>query len=104
MLKWIGWNQPGEDCRPLCDPPAKEVLGWWKTGESMDGGYSTLCAMVVAESDSQAKGIITIDWPEAGNGPDADWRFCNDADNTDLSSRFPPPDWSVERIAAFNAG
>lgn len=90
---WISWHQPTEDERPLTYPPGPSILGWWCSGYDQDG-IPTLCALVEAESESNAKADIKLDWPEAER-----WRFVNEVATDWLpGDRFPLPDWSAARI------
>ena len=96
-LQWVSWWQPTEDYRPLNFPPNQYILGWWKSGEDMEGNAS-LCALVIAMTEENAKRIIKVDWPEADN-----WRFCYEKEGTNLSDRFPVSEWMQERINDYNA-
>ena len=96
MLQWISWYQPTEDPRPLNFPPNQYVLGWWVTGETMDG-VQILCALVIATTEENAQRITKVDWPEA-----EDWRFCEETETTELSDRFPYPDWAEKRVKDYN--
>ena len=91
-LSWISWSPPTEDYRPLTSPPNADILGWWKTGESLDG-KSTLVAMVKATNVEDARAIILKDWPKV-----TDWRFCLDKKYAEISDRFPLSPWAKERI------
>mgnify|MGYP000278737902 CR=1 FL=1 len=93
---WISWVQPGADVRPLHYPPGERVLGWWSTGYAKGG--QTLCAMVRAISEVQAKDAVLDDWPEAG-----DWRICDPRKTPEVTDRFPPlNEWMVERLKTPN--
>jgi hypothetical protein len=94
---WISWVQPGGDVRPLHYPPGAGVLGWWSTGYAQGG--QTLCAMVQATSEPEARAVVTKDWPEA-----AKWRFCDPRETPEVTDRFPLEDWMRERIAANGGG
>jgi len=92
---WISWWQPTDDYRPLTFPPNPGVMGWWKSGETMDEKpKSSLCAWVVAKNEDEAMEVVLKDWPEA-----EDWRFITpQADDWDgPGDRFPLPDWSPKR-------
>lgn len=94
---WLSWVQPSEDERPLTYPPNALIRGWWCSGFTDDG--ATLCAVVDAESEREAKRAVREDWPEA-----KDWRFIEKvADDFVPSSRFPAEEWMVPRLA-FLAG
>jgi hypothetical protein len=90
---WISWWQPGEDHRPLGYPPNESILGWWCSG-SRDAGPDrqerSVCAVVKAASEYDARMAVLRDWPEA-----TDWRFCNEeADDYRPGDRFPLSDWN----------
>ena len=90
--QWTSWHQPGDDYRPLTFPPNADVLGWWCTGYGEQG--ATLCAMVKASTESDAREVIKRDWPEAWA-----WRFCDPQDSPSMQSeRFPLSEWMRERI------
>jgi hypothetical protein len=93
---WISWVQPTSDVRPLEFPPGVSVLGWWRTGYTPGG--ETLCALVVATSQENARAVILVNWPEAGA-----WRFCERRETPELSDRFPLRDWMRTRIADAKA-
>ena len=93
---WISWVQPGNDVRPLHFPPGERVLGWWSTGYAQGG--QTLCAMVRAVSEVQAKDAVLDDWPEAG-----EWRFCDPRKTPEVTDRFPLKDWMRDRLKTPNA-
>lgn len=84
---WISWYQPTEDYRPIYPKGDKEPLGhlYWCTGERADGA-STMCAVVDAKDESEAKLTIKKYWPEAN-----EWRFCEERPYNWLpgSDRFP---------------
>ena len=88
---WVSWHQPTEDYRPLKYPPNPKILGWWCSGERGDG-CAIIIAMVKAGRESEAKGHIEKDWPEA-----EDYRFCDEKEDLFVSSRFPLNDWMIER-------
>jgi hypothetical protein len=67
---WISWYQPTEDYRPITDPPTKNVLAWWNSGERDSDGAATLCAIIAASSADEAERTIQKSWPEA-----AEFRF-----------------------------
>ena len=91
MRFWISWYQPTGDHRPLAYPPHRSILGWWCTGFA-DEGTATLCALVDATNEDDAKAAVIKEWPEAER-----WRFCNEHDG-DLGDRFPLSDWMRERM------
>lgn len=90
---WISWVQPGNDVRPLHYPPGERVLGWWSTGYTQGG--QTLCAMVRAAGEQEAKDAVTKDWPEAD-----EWRFCDPRETPEVTGRFQLKDWMVERVGS----
>lgn len=92
MYQWISWHQPGGDYRPLTYPPNSEILGWWCSGHA--GKSATLCALVRADDESEARALVLKDWPEAER-----WRFCEPRDNTNVGDRFKPSDWMIERMS-----
>ena len=92
---WISWVQPGNDVRPLHYPPGERVLGWWSTGYTQGG--QTLCAMVRAADEQEAKDVVTKDWPEAD-----EWRFCDPRETPEVTDRFPLKDWMAERFKTPN--
>lgn len=87
-LFWVSWNQPGEDFRPVYDPKKEsEPFGhrYWCSGEGE--GYFTMCAMVAAEDEADAKRRVRKYWPEAKV-----WRFCDEKPaGWDPGDRFPMP-------------
>lgn len=93
---WISWVQPGDDVRPLHYPPGQGVLGWWSTGYIQGG--QTLCAMVRAANEQEAKGVVAGDWPEAN-----EWRFCEHRETPEVAGRFPLKDWMLVRMKAQSA-
>jgi hypothetical protein len=94
-LWWVSWYQPTEDARPLVYPPHEKILGWWNTGFRCEDDAHTLCALVQAETEEDAKAAIRLDWPEV-----TEWRFFEPSDGK-LSDRFPlNPKWMPERFLA----
>jgi hypothetical protein len=91
MYYWISWVQTTDDVRPIGYPPNEAVLGWWSTGYTDDG--QTLCAMVRADSEQDARAVIWEDWPEADQ-----WRFCEQQKTLELGDRFPLADWMRPRF------
>lgn len=90
---WISWHQPTEDYRPLRYPPHNPVMGWWCSGCD-ENDIATLCAVVLADDEDEARANIIAEWPEAER-----WRFCEEKpDGWVLSDRFPVKDWMVERF------
>ena len=96
-LFWISWYQPTEDYRPLTYPPNENVLSWHCTGSNSSEDIYTICSMVKAENEEEAKKTIQLDWPEA-----EEWRFCKIKESTELNDRFPLDDWMKKRIEKFN--
>jgi len=74
-------------------PPNPQILGWWCSGEAIDGSYAIICAMVTGDNWQDA---VKKDWPDAR---DLDGRPAAD---TTLSDRFPLSPWMSERIDAFD--
>jgi len=94
MQYWISWYQPTEDHRPLSFPPNENILGWWCTGHSEAG--ATLCAMVKALSEEEARFHVKVEWPEV-----EEWRFCEESDGK-VGDRFPLSEWMIPRMAQYN--
>lgn len=94
---WLSWVQPTEDYRPLTDPPHEAIIGWWNSGYTAKG-YSTLCALVDAESMAEAKKAIRVSWPEAP-GVRGNWRIDDERAADWLpNDRFPlDKDWMRKR-------
>lgn len=92
-LFWISWYQPTEDHRPIGFPPINCVLGWWCTGRREEDGAATLVAWVRASNERMAKARVRVEWPEA-----KEWRFCEERERVELSSRFPLSDWMRSRM------
>ena len=97
-LWWLSWNQAadpqhGLDSRPVAWPPPEPVLAFWQSGFAFDESYSTVVALVRADSESAAVAIITSAWsPGVG-----EWRFNREyTENVPPGDRFPPPGWSLE--------
>lgn len=91
---WISWYQPTGDYRPLTDPPHPQVLGWWCSGFNSNED-ATLCAVVEAADEDDAKLYVRVSWPEAVN-----WRFCEEkAADFVPGRRFPLSGWMCERFA-----
>lgn len=84
---WVSWYQPGEDWRPIYpDGHGRPFDGrYWKSGERCSDDATTVCAVVDAESEDDAKDAIQVFWPEAG-----EWRFCEEkAMDWTPGDRFP---------------
>jgi hypothetical protein len=96
MLYWISWVQPTPDDRPINYPPHRSIIGWWCTGYTEVG--STLCAMVLADSEDNAREVVLIEWPEA-----TAWRFCDERRDATFSDRWRISDWMVQRIDALSS-
>lgn len=86
---WVSWVQPGPDPRPIYEKDGPVPLGglYWITGEAEDGS-STICAVVDAISDVDARSKVTAHWPDHG-----EWRFIveKEPDYMPSSDRFPLP-------------
>jgi hypothetical protein len=99
---WLSWEETSEDYRPITDPPIRPILAWWCSGEAGDGSYSTLVALVEAESDYAAQLAVLADWPMSAREQKGGriWRFCNEVDfDWRPGDRFPiTKGWSQERI------
>ena len=93
MRFWMSWIVAEEDYRPLTYPPNAAILGWWKSGEDMDGN-AILCGLVQASDEDSAENAVTKDWPGI------EWRFVNpESDNYVVTSdRFPLSDWMTSRM------
>ena len=102
-LYWLSWNQPTEDYRPLQDPPAEGILGWWCSGH---GEWPMICAHVVASSEKLAWGTVRKSWPEV---TPSTHRFINEHVGDGPvrpGDRFPitPGEWRDRRYAEYEAG
>lgn len=98
---WLSWEETSEDYRPISDPPNRAVLAWWCSGEAGDGSYSTLVALVEAESEDRAKLAIALSWPvEKKVTTWRKWRFCNEVGfDYRPTDRFPiTKPWQRERV------
>lgn len=97
MRVWISWYQPTDDYRPLTDPPADGILGWWCSGYDQDD-VPSICALVDVDSSDpeSAKKVILHSWPEADR-----WRFCDPREDDYLpGDRFPLKPWMEDRVAS----
>ena len=94
---WMSWWQKTDDYRPITYPPNKGIIGWWCTGMRLQDEANSICAMVIAENELEAKNTIKQDWPES-----EEWRFCGEVENTTLSDRFRIENWMQIRIDEFN--
>jgi len=94
MRYWISWWHQGDDPRPLHYPPLNpRVLGWWRSGYG-DLGVS-ICALVEAKDESQARAAVATDWPESVG---AEWRFVEEKQQGWLpNDRFPMSGWMQQR-------
>lgn len=85
---WISWWQVTEDWRPVYNPkkepePLKHM--YWSSGERCSDGAASMCAVVDAKNEADAKRTIRRYWPEA-----KEWRFCEEKSNEWLpGNRFP---------------
>ena len=97
---WISWEQLTKDFRPIADPPQPEsIKAWWCSGETEDA--FTLCAIVDAESEMLAQGIIRIAWDAGGEDSDiGEFRFNEERAADWLpNDRFPiTKDWEKQRL------
>lgn len=91
---WLSWYQPTDDYRPLTDPPHPQILGWWCTGYN-NQDHATICALVEAGSEQDAKVYVEVSWPESAT---AEWRFCERRDDWKPTDRFPLSPWMKERL------
>ncbi len=85
MRYWISWEEPTPDGdhRPMTTPVEPAVLHWWCSGYGE--GYSTLCAVVDANTEDLAKVLVKVFWkPQA-------WRFVHEKPNDWMppADRFP---------------
>lgn len=91
---WVSWVQPTEDYRPIQHPPNDSVLGWWCSGYN-NNGNATLVALIEADNEQSAEGVIKKDWPEWN-----EWRFIEERSNDwRPGDRFPLSDWMKPRIS-----
>lgn len=90
---WVSWLQPGEDYRPLKDPPNEGIIGWWCSGYD-SGDTAVLCALIRARDERYAVDAVLQDWPEF-----KEWRFCEEVESDWIpTSRFPLTlDWQRKR-------
>lgn len=78
---WASWNQYTNDWRPLNYPTNHCIIGYWCSGYagSTNGQgyptYSTVCAVIEANSKEAAIAAILEDWPEATHDV---WRFFDE--------------------------
>ena len=83
---WMGWEEPGDDARPL-KLPLPGGVRWWCSGQGHD--YSTVCAVVDALNEEEAWGKLDGYWSPQKR------RFVENkgpaADNWRPSNRFPWP-------------
>ena len=97
---WISWEQLTSDYRPLQDPPQPENIRSWRcSGHSPDG--ATICAIVDAESEDQAKEFVLNAWDASGTGEEIGrWRFAEEKAADWLpGDRFPiSKDWERKRL------
>ncbi len=87
---WISWYQPTEDYRPIYPKGQAAPLAhrYWCSGQRCADDSWTMCAVVDADSEADAKAVVQRYWPEA-----KEWRFCEPraADWLPGADRFPPP-------------
>jgi hypothetical protein len=94
---WLSWVQPTKDFRPLTDPPAANVLGWWCTGHDADD-HATICALVQGDCLETAQASVRESWPEAPARTRA-WRIEDEVPPDALpGDRFPLKPWMQERL------
>ena len=91
-MKWVSWVQRTYDARPLTYPPNDGVIGWWCSGYDTKS-WPILCALLNTDNEKDAKKIIKKDWPEWTK-----WRFIEDCENWEKSSRFPMSKWMKDRL------
>lgn len=94
---WIRWRQSSDDFRPLQDPPQPDnIKAWWCSGEG--DGYSTLCAIVDAETEKKAQAAVKSAWDSTGN----EVEDCNVTEKPHdwlPGNRFPvTADWERQRL------
>lgn len=85
---WISWYEPideSQDSRPL-KWPLPATIDYWVSGWRGDMSAATLCAVVDAASEDEAKKLIGEYWKPA------EWRFCNPNELgwRPPADRFPP--------------
>lgn len=97
---WVRWYEYCPDNRPVTDPPAESILAWWETGRGND--YSTICAVIEATNEDEAKELVSSNWPDDGSWKPKRFDTTDDRgptfDASGLSDRFPVKDWMVERL------
>ena len=92
---WISWESAEVDYRPIEDPPPLPILGWWCSGSGES--TSTICAVVQAETEDEAKAHIAKAWPETYGG---EWRFCDDKGPDFVpGERFVKRPWQALRLS-----
>lgn len=92
-IYWISWYQPKDACLPASYEPNQSILGWWVTGIRINDNAETICALVYAESEDDARRAVLHECPNVD-----EWRFCEKRDSVDLSNRFPLADWMIDRL------
>jgi len=87
---WISWEEPTPkgDYRPLHVPVPDAVKKWWCSGYGGFGAedsYATLCAVVDAPTEEEARKAIRVEWEPQ------EWRFCEECtlDWRPNAGRFP---------------
>jgi hypothetical protein len=99
MRFWISWKEYAPDNRPLTDPPSEAILGWWESGAG--DGFTTLCAVVEAGTEWEARKQVLKNWPAEGPPRSTRWRFIEPKpDGWTPGDRFPikPGSWSAKRF------
>lgn len=94
---WIGWQQPGDDYRPLMVPPRETVVGYWCSGGSET--HHSMCAVVNADSPEHARAIVEVYWPDAGRERFADMKPAawTPGDRFPMATRGNAPESMTEK-------
>jgi len=94
---WVSWCNYGKIFGPTNNPPNENILGWWKCACIKDGAI--LCALILATNESEAKSIITTEWPDTKFAMVSDWKNVSEvSDHYVPADRFILSDWMQKRI------
>ena len=95
-LRWVSWEQRGDEAHPATWPPPPEVLAFWLTGSGGGEGaaaYCTVVALVRAPSERAATAPIRKAWMPGIRA----WRFNRAYGIREPpGDRFPPPSWAIK--------
>lgn len=72
---WISWYEPVDeqgDYRAIRWPLADGIKKYWCSGWTGDGKSATLCAVIDAATEDEAKQIVRDHWKPG------EWRFCEE--------------------------